>query len=104
MKNGSKTRLEPTPVEVAIVAKWALQEAWLTCLDIIDQRYKDELLSKSKKAKLQAMYTSFFSQAFYTSVKTRADIDELVRNSKRMLHMLRELDRRAWENLCQPAQ
>lgn len=100
MKNGAKYRLDPTPVEVAIVAKWALQEAWLTCLDILDQRYNDQLLSKEKKAKLQAMYTSFFSQAFYTAVKTRSDIDELVRNSKKMLHMLRELDRSAWENLC----
>ena len=100
MKNGSNTRLEPTPVESAIVAKWALQEAWLTCLDIIDQRYKDGLVSKDKKAKLQAMYTAFFSQAFYTSIKTRSDIDELVKNSKKMLRMLRDLDKMAWENLC----
>ena len=100
MKNGSKKRLDPTPVESAIVAKWALQEAWLTCLDIIDQRYKIGLVSEDKKARLQAMYKAFFSQAFYASIKTRSDIDELVRNSKKMLHMLRELDRSAWETLC----
>ncbi len=100
MKNGSNNRLAPTPVESAIVAKWALQEAWLTCLDIIDQRHKDGLLSNEKKAKLQAMYTAFFSQAFYASIKTRSDVDELVINSKKMLRMLRDLDKSAWETLC----
>ncbi len=100
MLNGTDISPDATPVELALVAKWTLQEAWLACIEILDQRLRDQLLSLEKKNRLQAMYTAFFSQAFYAAVKNRSDIDELVKNSRKMLLMLKELDKSAWETLC----
>jgi hypothetical protein len=103
MKNGMDNRFDATPVELAIVAKWTLQEAWLACIDTLDRKLRDQLLSPEKKDRLQAMYTAFFSQAFYSAVKTRSDIDELVKNSRKMLLMLKDLDKTAWESICNAA-
>ena len=99
MKSGSPTKLEDTHVEIAIVAKWTLHEAWLSCMEILDQRYKNQQLSFHEKLKLQGMYTSFFSQVFYSGIKTRSDFDELIKNSKKMLSLLKELDPVAWSRL-----
>ena len=96
MKSGFNYQLEDAHVEIAIVAKWTLHEAWLSCIEIIDQRYKNQELSFNEKLRLQGMYTSFFSQGYYSGIKTRSDFDELIKNSKKMLSLLKELDHAAW--------
>jgi hypothetical protein len=52
--------------------------------------------SAEEKMKLDQMYTAFFHQAFYAPVKTKADVDKLVRNSRKMLFMLKSLDQDFW--------
>ena len=83
-------------VETAIVAKWALNEAWLYCIEVLDHRLKYRQITVEEKRKIEEMYTAFFQQAFYTAVKTKADVDRLVKNTRKMLSMLKKLDETAW--------
>jgi hypothetical protein len=85
-----------TWVETAIVAKWALYEAWHYCVEVLDQRLKYQLIPVEEKMKMEEMYTSFFHQAFYAEVKTKADIEMLVKNARKMLSMLKKLDETIW--------
>lgn len=87
---------QSTWVETAIVAKWALHEAWLYCMDVLEKRLKLQQISAEEKMKLDEMYTSFFYQAFYAAVKTKADIEKLLQNSRKMLSMLKKLDHDTW--------
>ncbi len=87
---------QATLVETAIVAKWSLHEAWLYCIEVLDQRLKDRQIPAQEKKKLEEMYTAFFQQAFYTQVKTKTDIVKLVQNSRKMLSMLKNLDQDTW--------
>jgi len=77
-------------IETAIVAKWTLNEAWLNCVEVLDQRLKYQQLLISEKMKMEEMYTAFFQQAFYSEVKTKADIHMLVKNTRKMLSMLKK--------------
>jgi hypothetical protein len=87
---------QSTWVDTAIVAKWALHEAWLYCVEVLEKRLKDGQISAEEKMKLDEMYTAFFHQAFYAAVKTKADFDKLVRNCRKMLSMLKNLDQDTW--------
>lgn len=83
-------------VETAIMAKWTLHKAWTYCLNTLDDRCKKELITQAQKISLQGMYTAFFLQSYYTSMKTKPDIDKLLKNCSRMLSMLKQLDEKVW--------
>ena len=85
-----------TWVETAILSKWALEEAWLSCMDVLENGYKKSRITALEKVKLDEMYTSFFQQAFYSAVKTKEDLCKLVQDTRKMLIMLKELDLDSW--------
>jgi hypothetical protein len=83
-------------IETAIIAKWSLNEAWQYCVQVLDQRLKDQQLQVEEKIRIEEMYASFFHQAFYTGVKTKADVVLLIRNTRKMLSLLKKLDETTW--------
>jgi hypothetical protein len=88
-----------TWVETAIVAKWTLQEAWLCCMDVLENGHKNKRITRIEKMKLEAMYTAFYQQGFYGSAKSQQDADKLLQYAKNMLSMLKELDPDSWFRL-----
>lgn len=87
---------DPSPVEMAVVAKWALHEAWLYCMEILDDRYEKGKIKLEEKDRLKEKHTAFFEKAFYTEIKTSTDIDNLVKHARKMLAVLERLDRKTW--------
>lgn len=85
-----------TWVEIAILSKWAMHEAWLSCMAVLENSYKKRKITALEKIKLDEMYTSFFQQVFYDAVKTKEDLCKLVQNTRKMLIMLKELDYDSW--------
>lgn len=85
-------------VEMAILAKWLINEAWHCCLQVLDDHFSASLISNERKLKLQEMHTAFFCQVFYSPVYTSADINHLLQNLRKMLTMLKALDADAWSN------
>jgi len=88
-----------TWVETAIVAKWTLQEAWLCCMDVLENGHKSKRITRMEKIKLEAMYTAFYQQGFYGPVKSQQDAEKLLQYAKKMLSMLKELDPDSWFRL-----
>ena len=89
-------------IEIAIVAKWTLHEAWLQCLDLLDQRLQQQRLTIDEKFKMEELYNTLFYQSFYSVLKTRSDVDDLLKNTRIMLGLLKKLDQKAWHDLLTP--
>jgi hypothetical protein len=83
-------------VELAILAKWTLQETWLCCKQVLQQDFTNCMLSVERRKALEEMYAAFYHQAFYTPVQTHAHIEQLLKNTRAMLSLLKELDANAW--------
>jgi hypothetical protein len=85
-------------IELAILAKNLLHEAWLCSMQVLEQLSSERLISAERKAKLQELHTVFFYQAFYSPLHTTTDMRELLTNCRGMLAMLKDLDVTAWSN------
>ena len=83
-------------VELAILAKWMLQETWLCCRQVLQQDFTNCMLSAERRKALEDMYAAFYQQAFYAPVQTNAHIEQLLKNTRAMLVLLKELDANAW--------
>ena len=83
-------------VEVAILAKWLLNEAYICYKDVLANRVSVLLITKERKLKLEEMHTAFYLQAFYSNVQTTGDVKHLLQNLRKMLSMLKELDEITW--------
>ena len=82
-----------------IVTYWSLHQAWFYCMEIIKDRCDKGLISIKEKAVLEEKYTSFYKNAFSMQIKTTADLDNMIANSKQMSFMLKELDEEFWYKL-----
>ena len=83
-------------VELAILAKWLLQETWLSIIEVLKQRLSNQQITIDKKGKLEKMYSDFYRQAFYAPVHTKADVSRVLQDARKLLCMLKELDENAW--------
>ena len=83
-------------VELAILSKWLLQETWLSIIEVLKKRLSNHQITVDKKSKLEKMYSDFYRQAFYTPVNIRADSLRVLRDARKMLSLLKELDENAW--------
>ena len=88
-------------VELAILAKWLLHESWLCCQQVLQRHLTDSRLTAERGTKLEEIYAAFYSQAFYAPIKTNAHVDQLLKNTRTMLLLLKELDVRAWMKFMQ---
>ncbi len=86
-------------VEIAILAKCLLEEAWIKCLTSLAHRFELQQIPLEEKLMLEEMYTSFFYDAYYAPVKTTRHIQALLQNTRRMLDMLKATDEAAWRNI-----
>jgi hypothetical protein len=99
MKQSGIVAYSNTWVEAAIIAKWTLQEAWLCCMDVLENGYKHRRITRTEKIKLEEMYTAFYQQGFYGPARSKQDADKLLQYAKNMLSMLKELDHDSWFRL-----
>ena len=83
-------------VELAILAKWLLQETWLCCKQVLQQDFTNGMLTAERRTALEDMYAAFYHQAFYMPVQTKGHIEQLLKNTRTMLLLLKELDASAW--------
>ena len=88
-------------VELAILAKWLLHESWLCCQQVLHRHLTDCRLTAERGTKLEEIYAAFYSQAFYAPIKTNAHVDQLLKNTRTMLLLLKELDVGAWFKFMQ---
>ena len=83
-------------VELAVLTKWLLQETWLNIIQVLKERVSTQQISIEKKGKLEKMYSDFYRQAFYAPVFVKADVSRLLRDARKMLSLLKDLDEKAW--------
>ena len=83
-------------VEMAILSKWLLQETWLSISQVLKQRLSNQQITIDSKGKLEKMYAEFYRQAFYNPVFKKAEALLLLRDVRKMLSLLKDLDEMAW--------
>jgi hypothetical protein len=96
MQSALNMQNKVNPVELAILAKWLLNETWLSISEILERQLRNHQLTRTKKEKLGEMYKDFFCQAYYSPVKTISDVNNLVKNLRKILLLLKKLDENAW--------
>ena len=82
-----------------VITYWSLHQAWFYSMEIIKDRCNKGLMTITEKAVLEEKYTSFYKNSFSTQIKTTADLDNMIANSKQMHTMLKELDEECWYKL-----
>ena len=59
------------------------------------------MLTVERRTALEEMYAAFYHQAFYTPVQTKDHVEQLLKNTRTMLFLLKELDANAWMKFMQ---